>query len=446
MECGKIRYQFIRYYEEQGFLFTPRAPILHPSIPMSFVMSAGLAQIETSLAKANNRSGNKYVLIQDCFRHFDLESIGADNTHLSLFEMLAAFHFAKNGRQDAVRRIWEFATNAMGIDTERIWVTYFGGGKFAGQNLHSDQPTYKAWRDAGISDNRLVALGVEHNYWVQGGGILKNRNLLRMCGAYTELFYDLGMERACGPHCQPSCRCGRFVEFSNTLFLSHIFNPENNLIKPLNDPFIETVVGTERVAMILQNVPSVFDIKEYRNLTDAIQEIVTRADLPSELIRESVCIIADHLRSLYVLVADGAPPPGKNGRERIIKLLIRRMLTRQIALGIPSKIFFPTLTKLFLEIADEDTRSMRKSISRIKEYCHKESECFFKTIERCRRKIELMLTNNNGISLSGSQILALEKNEGMPHLLTALILREKDLPYAEAEYKEARKVWKYSIN
>jgi len=341
MNASEIRRRFVDYYEGMGFQPLPRAPMLHPSIPMSFVMSAGLVQVETSLARAEERPGDQFVLVQECFRHFDLDKVGTDGIHLSLFEMPGAFVFGPNGKADTVQRMWALATSVLGIDKSRIWVSYFNGGEVLGDYLPGDEVTRQAWIKVGMPENRIVGL-VDDNYWVQGGGI-DGVETPRKAGPNTELFYDRGPERACGPDCRPGCKCGRFVEFSNSLFICREQDSQGGSMRPMAEPFAETVIGTERVAMILQGARSVFDIDSYRPSIDAIHSFVHAPNLPEPLVVDSERVIADYLKALYVLVADGAPPPGKNGRERIVKLLVRGIVTRQIILGIQLHEFIPTL-------------------------------------------------------------------------------------------------------
>jgi alanyl-tRNA synthetase len=410
---------------------------------MTFVMSAGLAQVENSLGQALIRSGDQFVIVQECFRHFDLDEVGNDGVHLSLFEMPGAFIFGTDVKKRAIYRMWELATQEMGIDADRIWISYFGGGELAGLRLSEDELTHQTWLEIGVPEARLVGLDVEHNYWMQGGGIKRNGEYLRKCGANTELFYDRGVEWACGPACRPSCKCGRFIEFSNSLFISHEFDHQAYLLKPIEFPLVETVIGTERVAMILQNLYSIFDIPNLFPIIKAIQPFITRTDLPSTLIIQSQRVIADYLRALHVLIADGAPPPGKNGRERIIKLLIRGAITRQILLGIMAKEFLPTIIEVIAGTLDPNFRAIH-AIEKLKAYFKAESQRFRKTIERGWRRAEALVAKKTRQTLSGQEIVFLEKKMGIPHLLTAAYLLEKGVPFPEAEYKTALKAWRPS--
>lgn len=441
MIAAEIRERFVDYYEHNGFSRLPRAPMLHPSIPMSFVMSAGLVQVETSLANAEDRDGDRFVLVQECFRHFDIDRVGKTDTHLSLFEMPGAFVFGPNGKETTIRRMWTLATSVLHVDKDRIWVSYFGGGRVLGKSIAPDKETYQAWIDVGAPPNRIVGLGPKHNYWIQGGGI-DGMESPRKAGPNTELFYDRGKGLACGPDCKPGCRCGRFVEFSNSLFICYERAQGNGHLHPMSEPFAETVIGTERVAMILQNVGSVFAIDSYKPMMSVIEDYIDKPDVGEKLLLESKRVIADYARALHVLVADGAPPPGKNGRERIIKLLIRGMVTRQILLGIRSSGFLHAIVDCLCQKEHNSIRSSPTVQRRITKYFRDEAERFLDTVERGRHQLERFLDENEGQTLSGSQILFLEKRRGLPNLITAMLLHKKGLVFAKTDYENSLEIWK----
>jgi alanyl-tRNA synthetase len=437
MNSSEIRQRFEHYYKGLGFHPLPPAPLLHPSVPMSFVMSAGLVQIETSLAQAKARVGDQFVLVQECFRHFDLDKVGTDDTHLSLFEMPGAFVFGSNGKVEAIRRMWTLATSVFGINKGCIWVSYFKGGEVLGNPLAEDTLTRQTWLEVGIPGGRIVGLGIGNNYWVQGGGI-GGAETSRKCGPNTELFFDRGVERACGPGCRPGCECGRFVEFANSLFIYYELDSENGSLRPMANPYTETVIGSERVVMILQGVQSVFDIDCYRPIIETIHSFVRPTGLTESLITASERVIADYLKALCFLVAEGAPPPGQNGRERIVKMLIRGVLARQIILGIESPHFLATVIDCISKTV-QGVSMVPWVQERLEAYFSAESRRFSKTIERGRNQLVRFLEENDSRTLSGSQIVYLEKKCGLPNLLIALMLREKGLMFAEAEYREALK-------
>lgn len=193
--------------------------------------------------------------------------------------------------------------------------------------------------------------------------------------------------------------------------------------------------------MILQGVGSVFRIDGYRPIMAAIRAFVDAPDLPESTIAASEQVIADCLKALYVLVGDGAPPPGKNGRERIIKLLIRGVVTRQILLGIQSDDFLPAVVDRIDQSLQQDLRAAPKDERVLIAYFESESERFGKTIRRGRRALGSMLKENAGQTLTGQQILDLEKRKGLPHLLTARFLKEKGLEFLKSDYLAALGKW-----
>jgi len=441
MDSFTISQRFTEYYTARGFHLLPRAPMLDASIPMSFVMSAGLVQIETSLAHFSNRPGNRFVLVQNCFRHFDLNTVGDDGIHLSFFEMPGAFTFGPNNKTETIQSMWFLATSVLGIDPNRIWVTYFKGGNVLGNSQPEDSITRDSWASLGIPKERIVGLET-NNFWIQGRGVEKMLTP-RKCGPNTELFFDRGIEKSCGSDCLPGCSCERFVEFSNSLFISYVLGEQENELHPISEPFTETVIGTERVAMILQDAPTVFDIDRYRSIVNTIQSFTQKRDLPDEIRLSSERVIADYIKALYFLIADGAPPPGKNGRERIIKQLIRGVLTHQTILGICAPDFLAVLLGC---VATNDSDSPDKNTrGRVMQYFMLESRRFSQTIERGKQVFDQFLAQNRNETLTGIQIADLEKLYGFPHDLAAAFLRERGLPFLEADYRQALARWKQTI-
>ena len=427
MNIAEISQRFVGYYGKMGYQLLPSAPMIDPSIPMSFVMSAGLVQVENSLAKVTHREGNQYVLVQSCFRHFDLEKVGTDDIHLSLFEMPGAFVFGPNGKNSTVQRMWYLAIEVLEIDRERIWVSYFGGGAVAGSHIEEDVVTLRAWMNTGIQKNHIIGLGTEHNYWIQGKGI-EDTNITRKCGPNTELFYDMGEDKACSKECKPGCRCGRFIEFSNSLFICSEIKQNSGHIHPLENPFTETVIGAERVSMILHKNRAVFDIEEFEPVLRTIHSLAHISNIPEAWVSASERVIADHLRGLFYLIAGGAPPPGKNGRERIVKMLIRRIITRLIVLGVDIEKAMPMLVASMCDSVTNIENKQQVSSTLI-DFFFSEFKRFQGTISRGQRQLALFLKENNNNSLSEEQIGILEKKWGMPSLLTKLVLQKGNLSF-----------------
>jgi alanyl-tRNA synthetase len=209
----------------------------------------------------------------------------------------------------------------------------------------------------------------------------------------------------------------------------------------MGEPFAETVIGSERVAMILQEASSVFDIDQYRPLIQQIDSFVTKPKVNGSKAMESKRVIADHMKALYILVKDGAPPPGKNGRERIIKLLIRGVVTRQLLLNIQSRDYLPALLKTIARLTNDCDQDSLEVQKRVMTYYTNEAERFLKTVQRGQHQLERFLEENDEETLSGSQILFLEKRKGLPHLLSEMMLRERGLNFLEIDYRGALDAW-----
>ncbi len=424
VSANKVGEHFIEYYQSQGYKAIPGSSLLDPSVPMTFVMSAGLVQVETSASLHGGRTGNRYALIQNCFRYFDLANIGASATHLSLFQMPGAFTFGPLSKRDSIAQIWRLLTRVYGFPADSLWVSCFAGGQVAGYSFEPDRESYHAWRDMGVPDGRIVALGSEHNFWKQGAGIVGKEHSPK-CGPNTEVFFDRGSHLSCGSTCGPGCRCGRFVEFLNTLFITLHLDEHADVVKPLEEPFTETVVGAERVAMLLQDAPSVFEIDTIRPLIERVRACARAHELaPADQMRHER-VIADHIRAILFLTADSAPPPGRGGRARLMRKLVREMLTSQKLLGISDAEFIPSLTQIALSLYADQQPQLLSAQARVSEYIGSEQNRFERTLEDGRRYLDRILDRRSHREVSPQDVLEMEKRHGIPlPLLEAMLVQQ----------------------
>lgn len=436
MRTAEISDRFRQYYMEIGFTGLPRASMLHPSVPMAFVMSAGLPQIETSLA--GHRVGSSYVLVQTCFRHFDMAKIGQSCIHTSLFEMPGAFVFGRTSKQVVLERMWRLIVSVLGLPADRLWVTYFAGGEVCGIRLRQDEEAFRIWQEIGVPTDRLIGLGTDDNFWKQGGTL----GGVRKCGPNTEIFYDRG--QSCGANCRPGCSCGRFVEVSNSLFIQSALHSARKEIHPLQTPFTETVVGSERLSMVLQDKKSVFEIDSLWPIVHTIQQFEQAEGLPADEIWESEQVLADHTRALLFLVSDGAPPPGKGGRRRIMRQLVRRSLTHQSVLGIHDPSFLEELLSTVIAL-NPDWPTLSSARYRLMSYFEEESGRFNQTMMRGKRQLEELLAYRGVSELSYEQILDIEKGMGYPSILAGLELRKRGIPFSRLDYRKALTLWNEQV-
>jgi len=446
MHPTAITERFVRYYQDLGFKQLPGTSLLHPSIPMTFVMSAGLAQVETAITQLGSQSPeDDYVLVQDCFRHFDVARIGKSCLHLSLFEMPGAFSFGHNSRQTTIQRMWDFLTCGLEIDLRRVWATYFAGGQVSGHHFDADLASYRTWRDVGLPEDRIVGLGVDHNFWKQGGGI-DGQESSRKCGPNTELFFDRGPQLSCSASCGPGCGCGRFIEFANSLFIFAEIDAETEAFSLMAEPFTETVIGTERIAMILDGKPTVFDIETVKPLLDKLRSFYASQEVVGiEDAQESERILVDHLRALVFLAADGAPPPGKGGRRRLIRILIRRVLAQMKVLQLDSSRCLPGLIDLVITLTGNRQSNLGRGRNTLLAYLGDEAPTFDRTLSRGYRQLDRLLARNHGSSLDGRELVGLVKQFGIPLSLLKVTLARRGFEFKEREYAKAMDQWRRSL-
>jgi alanyl-tRNA synthetase len=387
--CKSISDAFLYAHSKDGFETLPPSSLLHESVPMSFVMSAGLIQVENELDKIVKKTGGKFAFTQPCFRHFDVRQVGIDTTHLSLFHMSAAFYIGCSQRETVLPRLWNFLIEVLKLEKAHLWVTYLDDDEFG-----RDQRTFDCWRNVGVDKSRLIGLNQKHCFWRQRstGQIASDG---KKCGPHTEVFFErvnVSCTKDCDQGNPGSCRCGRFVEISNSLFIENYISDNNKLI-PADTVFAECVIGIERLAMIIQRVADVHHVDRFNGLRESLNPHIPKRVVAS--IEGSINIILDHLSALDILVGDGAPEPGRGGRRTIIRKLARGAMTEMLLHGIHPK-------ELFLSLQD---RIQEKSLK----YLEAEYQLYERTLEKGYRRLR-----RNSNSYSEQMLKKLNDNHGLP--------------------------------
>jgi alanyl-tRNA synthetase len=425
---SKVGESFLAHYRNLGYQEISGSSLLSKALPMTFVMSAGMVQFEQ--LSQQPRQGNQFVLIQNCFRHFDLDKIGSSDFHLSLFQMPGAFCFGVVDRYQTIRQIWQLLIQEYGFDPDRLFVTYFGGGQIGVQTLPADRETYAAWRSAGVPERQILDMPIANNFWRQSAhmvGIVNSRK----CGPTTEVFFDRGSYLSCGATCYPGCPCGRFVEILNSLAITWFLDEETEQIAPLAEPFIETVIGRERVAALLQGVDSVYDIDNILPLTRQVRCFAKPGPLSAIQQRKHEHLLVDHLRALLFLVRDGAPPPGKGGQARLMRILTRELLTSQRLLGISDSGFLRSM----LYVAKDLYPDLAPAQAHFMEYLEEEEWRFKDTVEIGLRRFEQEYREKGNQLVTGQDILRYEKQHGIPFSLLEFLFQQKQIPYNHEDYQ-----------
>jgi alanyl-tRNA synthetase len=438
-DLAQIKQRFVEHYCAEGYAHIPGSSLLDPSVPMSYVMSAGLVQVETSATLHGGRTGTRYTLVQNCFRYFDMAKVGHSAMHLSLFQMPGAFTFGPANRTIAIARIWQLLIDGYGFSPDSLWATFFAGGAATGHHFEPDWETQRAWIEVGMVPEHIVGLEAEHNFWKQGASVVGDTQAPK-CGPNTEVFFDRGTQLSCGPTCAPGCTCGRFVEFLNTLFITmHI----DGIIEPLAEPFTETVVGAERVAMLLQGAASIYEIDTVHPLMAMVREA---AGTVPPLVQDGSIherVIVDHIRALLFLTADGAPRPGKGGRARLMRKLIRELLTSMRLLRIADMALVHNLANTVAVL--ETNPHLPAYVDKVCDYIAAEKTIFDRTVRAGMRKLEAMLEEGDIPNFNGADMVKMEKQHGVPRALVEIALRQKRVRFDPETYQKAYRQWSQSL-
>jgi len=305
MSGSEIREKYLSYFENKGHRILPSASLIPANDPSILWTAAGMVPFKPYFTGAAKPEVRRATTCQKCLRTPDIESVGRTARHHTFFEMLGNFSFGDYFKKEAISWAWEFVTEQLEIPADRLWITIY----------LDDDEAFDIWRqDVGIPESRIVRMDKDTNFWEIGVG---------PCGPCSEIYIDLGEERGCGsPDCAVGCDCDRYLEIWNLVFIQ-FFRDESGNYAPLENKGIDTGMGLERVASVLQNVPSNFDTDLFREIMDfTAGEIGVKygIDKDTDL---GLKVIADHCRAVTFAVADGALPSNE-GRGYVLRRLIRR--------------------------------------------------------------------------------------------------------------------------
>ncbi|MGC9074284.1 MAG: alanine--tRNA ligase [Candidatus Bipolaricaulaceae bacterium] len=312
MKSAELRRSFLEYFRENGHAVLPSSSLV-PNDPTLLFTSAGMVQFKDIFWGKLPPRYPRVTTCQKCFRTTDLERVGTTPYHHTFFEMLGNFSFGDYFKEGAITFAWKFLTGVLGLPKERLWVSVY----------EEDEEAYAIWRDLiGIPPERIVRLGKDQNWW----GPVGNSG---PCGPDTEIYWDWG-DPPCGPDCKPSCDCGKFSEIWNLVFMQYDAQPDGTL-RELSRKNIDTGMGLERMSAVLQNVRSNFATDLFLPIIEVIQELAqTSSGDPTPQ-----NVVADHIRAVVFLIADGVLPDSEESRGSVLRKVFMRMFRHAERLGIP---------------------------------------------------------------------------------------------------------------
>jgi alanyl-tRNA synthetase len=416
--AAELREGFLRYFESKGHTRLPSAPLIPPPEDTStLLISAGMQPLKPYFLGQTEPPATLLTTYQKVFRATDIDEVGVDGYHLSFFEMMGNFSIGEYFKEGAVELAWEFLTEHLKIDLDKLWVSVFAGDPELG--LGEDEVAIRAWEQVGMPRERIAGLPRTENFWQAGD--------TGPCGPCSEMYYDRGPELSCGrPDCGPGCPCERYLEFWNLVFMEFDLGADGTLT-PLPKPVIDTGLGLERTAAVIQNVISLYETDGFQEIMRWIEAESGVAWRSSQRATKAHRIIADHGRGMTFLVADGVLPSNE-GRGYVLRRVIRRAVQQARAIG---------LTELW-RIADVVTDQMSywypeldENRERIRETLKTEEERFGQTLERGLGLFEEVAA---GGAISGEDAFKLHDTYGFPLELTRELATERGLAVDEEEF------------
>jgi len=415
MKTSEIRQTFLSFFEERGHQLVPSSSLVPHNDPTLLFTNAGMVQFKDVFTGQESRDYRRATSSQRCVRaggkHNDLENVGYTARHHTFFEMLGNFSFGDYFKQEAIGYAWELLTKVFGLPEEKLWVTVY----------HEDDEAYGIWHEQiGVPKERIIRIGdidgqryVSDNFWQMAD--------TGPCGPCSEVFYDHGPEIWGGPPGSPEEDGDRFIEIWNLVFMQYERAADGTLT-PLPKPCVDTGMGLERMAAVLQSVHSNYDIDLFQALIQAAAKETGATDLGDN----SLKVIADHIRACAFLIIDGVIP-GNEGRGYVLRRIIRRALRHGHKLG-QSQPFFYRLVEALKQQMGAAYPELAEQQQRIEEVLKQEEERFIETLDHGMKILEEALSNlTAGAVLDGQTLFTLYDTYGFPVDLTADICRERDV-------------------
>ena len=415
MKSADIRDLFLNYFASKEHAIVPSSSLVPANDPTLLFTNAGMVQFKDVFLGADQRSYNRAVSSQRCVRaggkHNDLENVGYTARHHTFFEMLGNFSFGEYFKRDAIEFAWQFLTEELGLPQDRLWVT-----------VHvSDDEAADIWiNEIGVDPARLSRLD-EDNFWQMGD--------TGPCGPCTEIFWDHGEDIPGGPPGSPDDDLDRYIEIWNLVFMQ-FERDASGTMTPLPKPSIDTGMGLERVAAVMQGVHSNYDIDLFQHLIKSASAVTGCKDLKDN----SLKVIADHIRSCSFLIIDGVKPSNE-GRGYVLRRIIRRALRHGHNLGAKGN-FFYKLTASLGEIMGDAYPELLEMQQVISDTIKKEEEQFARTLDKGMGVLEAALADMTGTELSGELVFQLYDTFGFPTDLTNDVAREKGYTLDIAGYEK----------
>ena len=406
---NEIRSRFRDFYVSKGHYAAGSASLIPKNDKSLLIINSGMAPLKPYFAGVETPPSKRMTTCQKCIRTGDIENVGKTARHGTFFEMLGNFSFGDYFKKESLTWGWEFITENLKMPKDKLWATIY----------EDDEEAHDIWISLGMPEDHIVRLGKEDNFWEIGLG---------PCGPCSEIYFDRGEKYGCGkPDCKPGCECDRYVEFWNHVF-TQFSREEDGSYSNLAHPNIDTGMGLERIACIMQGVDSIFDVDTVRHILNAVTEMAgVKYEDGDEKADMSIRIVTDHLRSMVFMIADGILPSNE-GRGYVLRRLIRRASRHGRLLGIQEPEFLSQLADKVIEVSGEAYPELVEKRDYIKKMISLEEERFGKALDN---GLHLLfgyvadMEEEGKDTLDGEHAFKLYDTYGFPVELTEEILEEK---------------------
>ena len=414
---NEIREKYLSFFESKGHLRLPSFSLVPENDPSLLLINAGMAPLKPYLTGRQVPPKKRVTTCQKCIRTPDIERVGKTARHGTFFEMLGNFSFGDYFKNDATKWAWEFVTKVLNMPVDKLWVTIY----------EDDDEAFDIWtKNVGVSPDRIVRMGKEDNFWEIGTG---------PCGPCSEIYFDRGPEHGCGsPDCKVGCECDRYVEFWNLVF-TQFEKQEDGTYKKLDHPNIDTGMGLERIACIMQGVLSLFDVDTIKSIRDKVCEMAGVEYGKAPQTDVSVRVVTDHIRSTVFLISDGVNVSNE-GRGYVLRRLLRRAARHGKLLGINGTFLFK-LADSVIDASEKAYPVLEENREMIKSKIKNEEERFAQTIDAGFSILNSFLDDKlldnmeKNTIFSGNDAFKLYDTYGFPIDLTREILAERGIEIDE---------------
>lgn len=420
MGLNQLRELFLSFYEEKGHLRRKSFPLIPQNDKSLLIINSGMAPLKPYFAGTLTPPALRMTTCQKCIRTADIENVGLTSRHGTFFEMLGSFSFGDYFKVESITWGWEFITQRLNLPVDRLWASVY----------EQDDEAYDIWKNIiGLPEERIVRLGKEDNFWEIGVG---------PCGPCSEIYFDRGREYGCDrPDCKPGCECDRYIEFWNHVFTQYS-NDGNGNYTDLAHKNIDTGLGLERLACLMQDVDSIFAVDTIKYVLDAVSEISgVKYENGQAATDISIRIITDHMRSATFMIGDKIMPSNE-GRGYVLRRLIRRAARHGKKIGIEG-LFLTEIIGKVIDVTGEAYPELEEQRDFISKIVQKEEEKFSETLNQglhlLEKAFEAITDNKRDGILSGEIAFKLHDTYGLPYEITEEICQERGFTVDFDEFK-----------